>query len=170
MRRSLLPDAMSVRVPLEDGFIRLGAGRKARASHVMGETAASDAWCVADMRGGGRRKGSLFTFPNRSGHLNEARLRFVIVLSHLSRLEILSCALPCLDGSVKLLGSLCLRVDAQSADRIWCDSERFLKPEEILHGVTCRVGRVTAAAAPGGGGRWLKLCPRGTGDLVGRQE
>lgn len=43
MRRPLLPDAMSVRVPLEDGFIRLGAGRKARVSHAMGETAASDA-------------------------------------------------------------------------------------------------------------------------------
>lgn len=63
MRRSLLPDAMSVRVPLEDGFIRLGAGRKARASHVMGETAASDAWCVADMRGGWQAERELIHFP-----------------------------------------------------------------------------------------------------------
>ena len=97
-------------------------------------------WRICEGVAGGK---GLIRFPKPLWSFERGAPEIVIVLSHLPRLEILLCALPCLDGSVKLLGSLCLRVDAQSVDRIWGDSERFLKPEEILHGVTCRVGRVT---------------------------
>ena len=61
----------------------------------------------------------LIRFPKPLWSFERDAPETVTVPSHLPRLEVLLCVLPCLDGSVKLLGSLCLRVDAQSARRAY---------------------------------------------------
>lgn len=88
-------------------------------SHAMEENHSQRCSVSGGYARGWQAERRLIRFPKPLWSFERDAPETVTVPSHLPRLEVLLCVLPRLDGSVKLLGSLCLRVDAQSARRAY---------------------------------------------------